>query len=110
MAEVMLILVFAAAVLLWNLMGTGGNDASSKREDKWETLEELNGKTFVSVTGSDYIRVIEERFPDSPIIYVDDWAAEDLHVAQGKADALVSDESSAKVIMETYPELCMGRL
>ena len=72
MAEVMLILVFAAAILLWNLMGTGGNDASSKREDKWETVEELNGKTFVSVTGSDYIRVIEERFPDSPIIYVDD--------------------------------------
>ena len=29
---------------------------------------------------------------------------------QQKADALVSDESSAKVIMETYPELCMGRL
>ena len=106
-AEILLMLVFAAAILIPQLIGTPEKAASSQGGGQWKTLEDLKGKTFVAVTGSDYIRVIQKEYPDSPIIYVDDWAAEDLHVVQGKADALVSEESSAKVIMETYPELCI---
>lgn len=58
------------------------------------------------MTGSNYVPVIEENFTDAKILYVQDWADEDLFVVQGKADALILEDSSIDVTMEEYPELC----
>ena len=75
--------------------------------EKWAQIDDLNGKTFVSIPGSDFNRLINERFPDSRIIYVQDWADQDISIIQGKADAEVCEQSSAKEIIKTYPDLCI---
>ena len=105
-AEIIWILVLLALVLLPQLVGPVKKEETQAVE-KWEEVDDLNGKTFVSIPGSDYIRLIRERFPDSQIIYVQDWADQDISVIQGKAAAEVVERSSATQIMKTYPDLCI---
>lgn len=105
-AEIILILVIIALILIPQLVGPVEKDEAEVTE-KWEQVDDLNGKTFVAVTGSDYIRLIKNRFPDSKILYVQDWADEGISVLQGKVDAQVCEESSAKETMKTYPDLCI---
>lgn len=105
-AEIVLIIVILALILLPQLVGpVEKNDVEPV--EKWEHADDLNGKTFVSLAGSDYVRLIRTRFPDSPILYVQDWADEGISVLQGKADAQVCEESSALEVMRTYPDLCI---
>ena len=105
-AEIVLILILTALILLPQLVGP-----VKKKEDreveKWKTVDELNGKTFVSIPGSDYVRLIEKRFPKSRILYVEDWADQEFSIIQGKADAVVCEKSSAMETMKTYPDLCI---
>ena len=106
-AEIVLILILTALILLPQLVGP-----VKKKEDreveKWKTVDELNGKTFVSIPGSDYVRLIEKRFPKSRILYVEDWADQEFSIIQGKADAVVCEKSSAMETMKTYPDLCIN--
>ena len=77
-----------------------------EKGENWSQVSDLYGKTFACITTSDYVPVIENNIPDAKILYVQDWADEDLFVAQGKADALILEDSSLDVTMEEYPELC----
>ena len=105
-AEIIWILALLALILLPQLVGPV---KTKDKEDveKWAQIDDLNGKTFVSIPGSDFNRLINERFPDSRIIYVQDWADQDISIIQGKADAEVCEQSSAKEIIKTYPDLCI---
>ncbi len=49
--------------------------------------------------------LIRENFPDAGVSYVTDWPEECLQVRQGKADALLWEESSLPALYEEYPEL-----
>ena len=102
-AEIVIVFVIIGIVLLCQLLDFGSD---KKKGENWTSPADLNGRTFVCVTTSDYVPVIEEGFPDAKILYVQDWADEDLFVVQGKADALVLEDSSIDATIEEYPELC----
>ncbi len=102
-SEIVIVFVITGIVLLCQLLDFGSN---KKEGENWTSPADLNGRTFVCVTTSDYVPVIEEGFPDAKILYVQDWADEDLFVVQGKDDALVLEDSSIDATIEEYPELC----
>ncbi|MBR1472199.1 MAG: ABC transporter permease subunit [Lachnospiraceae bacterium] len=103
-AEVVIIIAIIAAIIMANVLNTGTGE--NEKHEKWSEPADLNGKTFVCVTGSAYVKNIQENFPDSDIIYVQDWADEDLSVVYKKADALIKEESSVIAMKDEYPELC----
>ena len=105
-AEIVWILALIALILLPQLVGPVKKEEEHSVE-KWKKVDELNGKTFVAIPGSDFVRLIEKRFPKSRILYVEDWADQDLSIIQGRADAQVCEKSSAMEIMKTYPDLCI---
>ena len=103
-AQIILIVLIAAAILLPQLIGTV-NRSSVTEAGSIVTLDDLNGRSFVSVTGSAYDDYIRKYYPESPVMHVSDWADMELAVAQGKADALVSEESSLQEKLDAYDEL-----
>lgn len=103
-AEITLIVLIVALVVLFQIIGSYVRVMNNSAE-QWSTPEDLHGKTFVSTVGSDYARVIGEIYPESEIIYVQSWADEDMFVSLGKADALITEASSAEIIMDEYPDL-----
>lgn len=103
-AEIVEIVLIVLVILLVAVANFYYNINEGKGE-KWNTPADLNGKTFVSTVGSSYASMIEELFPDSEIIYVQDWADEDMFVTLGKADALLVEQSSCEFVTEVYPEL-----
>ncbi len=102
-AEVIIVIALIAVVLLFQILDFG---TAEEKGENWSQISDLYGKTFACVTTSDYVPVIENNIPDAKILYVQDWADEDLFVVQGKADALILEDSSLDVTMEEYPELC----
>ena len=103
-AELVLILL-AVVVILIPQFFTGGEEAAPVSSVQWEQPDDLNGGTFAVVTGSAYDVMIRERFPESRQIQVYTWADEGIMVSQGKADALVREQSSIEELKEEYPNL-----
>ena len=103
-AEVILIILLLAVVLLSQLAGTPGKGRSVEGAG-WEHPEDLRNGRFVMINGSAYDVVIRRLFPDAETIHVNTWADESMMVEQGKADAFLRENSSLAELKELYPDL-----
>lgn len=101
-AEIVIVFVLLLAVLLPQLIGT-----TESKTDKGTitSASDLNGKKFVSVTGSIYSDYVEKFFPDSECIYVSDWSDLGVNVEQGKAEAFLIEKSSVEEMKKSFPQL-----
>lgn len=101
-AEIVIIFVLLLVALLPQLIGT---TTSTADKGAITSISDLNGKKFVSVTGSIYSDYVKDYFPDSKCLYVSDWSDLGINVDQGKADAFLIEESSVEEMKKTFPQL-----
>ncbi len=101
--EVLIVVFVLLIFVAWQIIS--GLIPQDPSRSSWDEVDDLNGKRFVFISGSAYIPLVEELFPDAEFLYVQDWVDQDIFVSQGKADALVSEYSSAVQIIEEYDNL-----
>ena len=103
-AEIILIIIILAAILVSQLVSTPGTDSVAEGAG-WEHPEDLKNGRFVITNGSAYDVVIRGMFPDAERIYVNSFADESIMVEQGKADAFMRENSSLPELKRLYPDL-----
>ncbi len=102
--ELILVLLLLLVFLIPQVWGSKEND-EVPREDLIHGPEDLQQGTFACVMGSSYDELIPELFPEAEVHYVTDWADECIQVEQGKADAILWEDSSLNELHNTYPSL-----
>ncbi len=100
-AEFLLLVLITGLIFLLYLTGR----PEETEGGEWSSPADLNGKTFVVVTGSAFTEIVQEQFPDSVIRYVNTWSDLSMNVAQGKADAFLAEKSSLAEYLDTEPRL-----
>ena len=103
-AEAVLLLA-CLILLLCSLFFDDGEELSQNMGAGWTNPDDLTQARFVVMTGSAYDAVIRERFPEAERIYVSTWSDETMLVSLGKADALIRENSSIRILQEEYPDL-----
>lgn len=103
-AEAVLLLLFLILIVC-SLFFDDGEEVSQSAGAGWTKPDDLTHARFVVMTGSAYDAVIRKRFPDAERVYVSTWSDETMLVSLGKADALVRENSSIRILQEEYPDL-----
>ena len=99
--------VLAVLLILALFLGClfGGTGELETTRGTITDVSDLDGKTFVAVTGVDFELYIENAFPNAEIKFVSDWADTALSVSEGKADAMLSEQSSVNAYLSAYDNL-----
>jgi polar amino acid transport system substrate-binding protein len=92
--------LLAVLMVLFLIMSTG----CSKRE-RFERLDQLDGKDFAVLAGSVCDRLVLEKFPHAEFQYFNTVADEVLALKTGKVDAIALDEPILRVIATRTPDL-----
>ena len=104
-----LILILSVLFLVAGLASCG-----KKEEEKvFSSIEELNGRDMGCMSGSIFDVLIQEKFPDSQIIYFGSRSELLLGLTSGKIDGFISDEPVAMMMLSqneavTYLDEAVG--
>lgn len=107
-----LIILLTAIITVLLLSSCGSNKHATKQI---ESIDDLNGLNMGCMSGSIFDVLIEEKFPDSNIIYFSSRSELLLGLTSGKIDGFISDEPVAmKMVNEndgvTYLDEAVGEV
>jgi polar amino acid transport system substrate-binding protein len=91
---------FALLMILLIVMSTG-----CSRRERFDRLDQLEGREFAILAGSVCDRLVLEKFPHAEFQYFNTVADEVLALKTGKVDAIALDEPILRVIARRTPDL-----
>lgn len=94
-----LVLLLGAGVML----GAAGCRAQEAQERQFASLEDFNGTTLATLTGSPYEQKMKDGYKDLVFRYYDDMATMIAALEKGDVDAMVTDSPQAALVSARFP-------
>ena len=101
------ILSLPAAVAYGDEEATAAKDGPTQASPSWASVDQLNGKTIGSATGTTYDEIVRRRLPDVTFSYYNTYSDMVAAMQSGKIAAFACDEPVLRTIMAENDRVTM---